>query len=352
MNIAKMMKDAQRMQEELQKKLAEVRVEGSSGGGIVPRSWMARRNLLSIRISKEAIDPNDIEMLQDLNRRCGRRRDAPGRSAIRRSDGRVDGGMMGGLRFRPRLMIDTGTGNVIERLVHELMSFRESAGRPRSVSSSICSRDRPTRRSLSPARSSRFERKFRACANCFNFSESERVSHLHRSEARPIAHLRGRGPVNVAAIERAGGYRGLYHVLGGTLSPLAGVGPDDITIASWSKRIGRREGPAPPAKAPPKAVLRRMPGAGRGSHPGHQPDGRGRGDGDPRRERASPRSESASPVSRRGLPVAETSNTPTRSRSPAPCPAAAKSTDFGQTGRPCEADSGRGCYGPIRELNS
>jgi recombination protein RecR len=42
---------------------------------------------------------------------------------------------------------------------------------------------------------------------------------------------------DIASIERAGEYRGLYHVLGGRLSPLDGVGPDDLTIGSLLARI-------------------------------------------------------------------------------------------------------------------
>jgi recombination protein RecR len=43
---------------------------------------------------------------------------------------------------------------------------------------------------------------------------------------------------DIGAIERSGDYRGTYHVLGGRLSPLDGVGPDDLTIAALVKRIG------------------------------------------------------------------------------------------------------------------
>lgn len=45
-------------------------------------------------------------------------------------------------------------------------------------------------------------------------------------------------PSDVTAIESIGEYRGLYHVLGGTLSPLDGIGPDDLNIKSLLKRFG------------------------------------------------------------------------------------------------------------------
>lgn len=44
-------------------------------------------------------------------------------------------------------------------------------------------------------------------------------------------------PSDVAVLENAGDFKGVYHVLGGVLSPLDGVGPEDINIASLKKRI-------------------------------------------------------------------------------------------------------------------
>ena len=42
---------------------------------------------------------------------------------------------------------------------------------------------------------------------------------------------------DISAIERSGEYRGVYHVLGGRLSPLDGVGPDDLTVAALAGRV-------------------------------------------------------------------------------------------------------------------
>ena len=42
---------------------------------------------------------------------------------------------------------------------------------------------------------------------------------------------------DIAAIERAGEFRGRYHVLGGRLSPLDGIGPDDLTIGGLLARV-------------------------------------------------------------------------------------------------------------------
>lgn len=65
-SLQKMMKQAQQMQERLQQEMSELRVEGTSGGGIVSVSMDGTKQLLSITIDPEAVDPKDTEMLQDL----------------------------------------------------------------------------------------------------------------------------------------------------------------------------------------------------------------------------------------------------------------------------------------------
>ena len=44
-------------------------------------------------------------------------------------------------------------------------------------------------------------------------------------------------PLDVLALERTGGYSGLYHVLGGALSPIEGIGPDDLKVADLLNRV-------------------------------------------------------------------------------------------------------------------
>jgi DNA-binding YbaB/EbfC family protein len=66
MNIKQLMKQAQQMQEQMQRKVAEIQVEGSAGGGMVKAQMSGNKDLLAITIDKEAVDPNDVEMLQDL----------------------------------------------------------------------------------------------------------------------------------------------------------------------------------------------------------------------------------------------------------------------------------------------
>ena len=69
MNIQKMMKQAQKMQEQLaqsQAGLAEKNVEVTAGGGKITVVANGAGDVVSIKISKDVVDPNDVEMLEDL----------------------------------------------------------------------------------------------------------------------------------------------------------------------------------------------------------------------------------------------------------------------------------------------
>ncbi len=65
-NLQKMMKQAKEMQDNLQRELAEMRINGSSGGGMVEVTLDGNRNLISIKIDPEVVSKDDVEMLQDL----------------------------------------------------------------------------------------------------------------------------------------------------------------------------------------------------------------------------------------------------------------------------------------------
>jgi nucleoid-associated protein EbfC len=66
MNIQEMMKQAQQMQERLQKQMAELRVEGNAGGGMVTVTLNGAKQILSIKIDPEVVSKDDVVMLQDL----------------------------------------------------------------------------------------------------------------------------------------------------------------------------------------------------------------------------------------------------------------------------------------------
>ena len=68
-NMQQLMKQAQRMQENMQKKQAELNAQefsASSGGGMVKVTVNGAREVLSVAIDPQCVDPDDVEMLQDM----------------------------------------------------------------------------------------------------------------------------------------------------------------------------------------------------------------------------------------------------------------------------------------------
>ena len=94
-NLQQMMSQVKKMQEEMQQQMESVRVEGSSGGGMVTVSMNGAKRLLSVKIDPEALQNNDVEMIEDLVL-------AAFNEAMRRVDEALAeklGGLTGGLKI-------------------------------------------------------------------------------------------------------------------------------------------------------------------------------------------------------------------------------------------------------------
>jgi len=81
----------------------------------------------------------------------------------------------------------------------------------------------------------------RPCARCFNLTEEELCSICRDPRRDPALLCAVEESSDIGAIERAGEFRGYYHVLGGRLSPLDGVGPEDLTIPQLVARVAAGE---------------------------------------------------------------------------------------------------------------
>ena len=93
--IQQMMKQAQQMQERLQKQMAELKVEGNAGGGMVTVVVNGAKQIQSLKIDPEVVSKDDVEMLQDLIV-------AAINDAHRKAEEQLSqnlGGMMGGLKI-------------------------------------------------------------------------------------------------------------------------------------------------------------------------------------------------------------------------------------------------------------
>jgi recombination protein RecR len=83
--------------------------------------------------------------------------------------------------------------------------------------------------------------RIKPCERCFNLTE-DAVCSICRDPRRDQALVCVvEEASDIGAIERAGEFRGVYHVLGGRLSPLDGVGPDDLNVVSLVSRVANGE---------------------------------------------------------------------------------------------------------------
>jgi recombination protein RecR len=79
--------------------------------------------------------------------------------------------------------------------------------------------------------------KIRLCSRCFNLTDQDpcRVCEDPKRNREILCVVSG--PEDLIALEKSGGFRGLYHVLHGVLSPLDGVGPKDLRISELLSRL-------------------------------------------------------------------------------------------------------------------
>jgi recombination protein RecR len=83
--------------------------------------------------------------------------------------------------------------------------------------------------------------KVRFCSLCGNVADQDRCGICRDARRNRASICVVEEPKDVAAIERTREYRGLYHVLGGALSPIDGIGPDDLRIRELVQRLADGE---------------------------------------------------------------------------------------------------------------
>ena len=100
MGIGDIMKQAQKMQEKMQKiqdELADLQVEASSGGGMVTVVANGKQEILEVRIDKQVVDPEDVEMLEDLVVAAVNQAMEKAQELANDEMGKAAGGMLGNL---------------------------------------------------------------------------------------------------------------------------------------------------------------------------------------------------------------------------------------------------------------
>ena len=277
-NIGALLQQAQKMQQEMlaaQEKLKDERVEASAGGGMVKVVMTGDLELKSLTIDPTPSIPrtsrcsrtwcmaavNEALRQADGAAEQGRRR---GRASIRggaRRPRRARRPGRPGRRRRRRAAaaaLPGGRANRAARRAPEVAacsprpssawspswaSCPASASARRSGSRSTCCARRRRTRSRSPTRSAR-SRSASGCARSASTSPRARAARSARtSAATPALICVVEEPGDVIPIERTHEYRGRYHVLGGALSPIDGVEPEDLKIAQLYARVDGAEPP-------------------------------------------------------------------------------------------------------------
>ena len=100
MGMGDIMKQAQKMQEKMQKiqdELADLQVEASSGGGMVTVVANGKQEIIEVRIDKQVVDPEDVEMLEDLVVAAVNQAMEKAQELANDEMGKAAGGMLGNL---------------------------------------------------------------------------------------------------------------------------------------------------------------------------------------------------------------------------------------------------------------
>ena len=98
-NLQQMMQQFKKMQEELQQQMESLRVEASSGGGMVTVQMNGAKQVLSVKIDPEAVKSGDVEMLQDLVQAAVNQALREVDKALADKLGALTGGLTGGLKI-------------------------------------------------------------------------------------------------------------------------------------------------------------------------------------------------------------------------------------------------------------
>ncbi len=83
----------------------------------------------------------------------------------------------------------------------------------------------------------RIKTEVKVCTNCFNYSDSEICSICLANDRSQTQIMVVEDPLDVVAFERMGQFKGVYHVLGGLISPINGIGPEELRIDELIERL-------------------------------------------------------------------------------------------------------------------
>lgn len=125
----------------------------------------------------------------------------------------------------------------VERLITELGKLPGVGPRTAERLAFHLLKNEPARASALGAAVDGLHAGVRTCRTCFNFSEGEECNVCLSPKRTHSIVAVVEEPFDVVAIEKTGFHQGLYHVLGGVISPIDGVGPERLEVASLIERV-------------------------------------------------------------------------------------------------------------------
>jgi len=221
-DVNALMKQAQKMQDEMlqaQESLKDEVVEASAGGGMVKVKMGGDLTLREIVIDPEAIDPEEAEPAR-RSRAC-----------------QLEAGRDHRRAWRPARDVSAEGPAPLARLVAELARLPGIGQRTAQRLAFHILRAPDEEAAALATAITEVKEKVGLCEECFNLAEGPRCRICaDPGRDRSIVCVVEQ-PADVIPVERTHEYRGLYHVLGGALSPIDGVDAEDIKIAELLRRV-------------------------------------------------------------------------------------------------------------------
>ena len=230
-NMANLMKQAQKMQrqmEEQQKELETKEFTAAAGGGAVEVTVSGKREVTKVKLAEEVVDPDDIEMLEDLIV-------AATNEALRQVEQETNDRRIW-RSWRRNVLMDYYS-NQISRLIEEF-SRLPGIGNKSAQRLAFHVINMPVEQVEGLANAIVDARKnVRYCKECCTLTDKDICPICSNPDRDHKTIMVVETPRDLAAYEKTGKYNGVYHVLHGAISPMLGIGPGDIRLKELMERL-------------------------------------------------------------------------------------------------------------------
>ena len=234
MNLNNLMKEAKKMQADLEKTQTEIAskdFESTAGGGAITVKVSGKKVIKEIKLNKDIVDPDDVEMLEDLIITCVNDALSNVDSATEHQMGKFN---IPVLMLGEKMSIYSPS---IEKLIQafEKLPSIGSKTAARLAFHILDATEEETNEFVSAILKAKQNLKY--CSKCYNISDTDPcpICSSPKRDASSICVVED--VRDVVAMERTHEFKGVYHVLHGSISPMNGIGPDDIKIKELLSRL-------------------------------------------------------------------------------------------------------------------